>query len=66
MSGGEAGASCGCRCIRCKGTDLGSARAGPVEDDGYFRMHHTCNGCGAHFDHLDGEIFEECRVCGYP
>lgn len=57
---------CGCRCIRCKGTDLESHRTGGTEADGYFDMHHTCKECGAHFDHLDGETFSECEKCGYP
>lgn len=57
---------CGCHCIRCSSTDLESQRIGETEDDGYFDMHHTCKSCNAHFDHLDGEIFEECKVCRYP
>lgn len=56
---------CGCHCIRCKSTDLESVRVGDVEEDGYFDMHHTCNACNAHFDHLDGEVFSVCERCGY-
>ena len=57
---------CGCRCIKCGGSLLDSQRAGPVEKDGYFERHHTCSGCGAHFDHLDGTVFESCVRCGHP
>ena len=64
-AGGGGVAACGCRCIRCKSPDLASARTGEPEEDGYCDMHHTCNACGAHFDHLDGEVFEECEKCGY-
>ncbi len=56
---------CGCRCIRCKSGDLESMQVGKREDDGYFEMHHTCRGCNAHFDHLEGVVFEACDVCGY-
>ncbi|MYB30246.1 MAG: hypothetical protein F4Y18_04330 [Cenarchaeum sp. SB0663_bin_5] len=55
---------CGCRCIRCKSTDLTSQKVGPTEQDGYYDMHHTCKTCGTHFDHLDGTIFETCTKCG--
>ena len=57
---------CGCHYIRCNSTDLESRRTGEAEDDGYFDMHHTCKSCNAHFDHLDGEIFAECKECRYP
>ncbi|CAE6489511.1 conserved hypothetical protein [Candidatus Nitrosotenuis uzonensis] len=56
---------CGCHCIRCKSTDLESFQVGNVEQDGYFDMHHTCNSCGAHFDHLDGTIFVKCPICKF-
>ena len=59
------GAACGCRCIRCKSRDLTSLRVGPVESDGYYDMHHTCGSCGAHFDHLEGVVFDACDACGY-
>ncbi len=55
---------CGCHCIRCGSTRLESARVGDVEPDGYYDMHHTCNDCGAHFDHLEGDVFERCDACG--
>ena len=48
---------CGCHCIKCKSTNLESNRIGEIEKDGYFDMHHTCNQCNTHFDHLDGEVF---------
>ena len=56
---------CGCHCIKCKSTDLESNKIGHVEKDGYFDMHHTCNQCKTHFDHLDGEIFSNCEKCDY-
>ncbi len=56
---------CGCHCIKCKSTDLESNRIGEVEKDGYFDMHHTCNQCKTHFDHLSGEIFSNCEKCNY-
>jgi predicted nucleic acid-binding Zn-ribbon protein len=28
-------------------------------------MHHTCNKCKTHFDHLEGEIFDSCEKCNY-
>lgn len=61
----EAGAACGCRCIRCKSADLKSHRIGPADADGYYDMHHTCGACGAHFDHLEGVVFDACDVCCY-
>ena len=48
---------CGCHCIKCKSTNLESNKIGIIEKDGYFDMHHTCQQCNTHFDHLDGEIF---------
>lgn len=60
------GVDCGCHCISCKGTDLKTDRVGEVEADGYYDMHHTCNTCGIHFDHLDGQTFDSCEKCGYP
>ena len=56
---------CGCHCIKCKSTDLESHQTGKVEDDGYFDMHHTCNSCNAHFDHLEGDVFDVCQKCEY-
>lgn len=38
---------------------------GNVEADGYCDMHHTCGACGAHFDHLEGVVFDACDTCGY-
>ena len=38
---------------------------GHVEADGYCDMHHTCGACGAHFDHLEGVVFDACDACGY-
>lgn len=55
--------SCGCRCIVCKGQRLeGNSFSAP---DGYTDIHHTCKSCGAHFDHLDGAVFEKCDICHY-
>jgi len=51
---------CGCHCINCKSTNLESNKIGMAEKDGYFDMHHTCQQCNVHFDHLDGEIFSSC------
>lgn len=62
---GAARAACGCRCIRCKSADLESRRVGPADADGYYDMHHTCGSCNAHFDHLEGVVFDACDVCGY-
>jgi hypothetical protein len=56
---------CGCHCIKCKNTNLKSNRIGQIEKDGYFDMHHTCNECNTHFDHLEGEIFDNCEKCQY-
>ena len=56
---------CGCHCIKCKSTELESNRTSIVEKDGYFDMHHTCKKCFVHFDHLDGTIFENCKICNY-
>lgn len=56
---------CGCHCIKCKSTDLESKRTGDIENDGYFDMHHTCHKCNVHFDHLEGTIYEECKICKY-
>jgi len=33
--------------------------------DGYVDIHHTCKDCGAHFDHLDGTVFEKCEICHF-
>ena len=56
---------CGCHCIKCKSTDLISNKVGEIEKEGYFDMHHTCNQCYTHFDHLDGKIFSNCEKCNY-
>lgn len=56
---------CGCHCIKCKSTNLESNRIDEIEKDGYFDMHHTCNQCKTHFDHLDGEIFTNCEKCSF-
>ena len=54
---------CGCHCIKCGSTELESKRVGQIESDGYFDMHHTCKQCSTHFDHLDGETFDDCEKC---
>ncbi len=56
---------CGCHCIKCKSTNLESNQIGEIEKDGYFDMHHTCNECNTHFDHLDGETFFNCKKCNF-
>jgi hypothetical protein len=56
---------CGCHCIKCKSTELESNRISNIEEDGYFDMHHTCQKCNIHFDHLEGTIFEDCKICNY-
>jgi len=56
---------CGCHCIKCKSTELESNRTSNIEKDGYFDMHHTCQKCNIHFDHLEGIIFEDCKICNY-
>ena len=56
---------CGCHCIKCKSTKLESNRTSEVGKDGYFDMHHTCKDCNAHFDHLEGIVFENCEICNY-
>jgi hypothetical protein len=56
---------CGCHCIKCKSMDLESNRVGQIEKDEYFDMHHTCRQCNTHFDHLDGEVFNNCKKCQY-
>lgn len=56
---------CGCHCIKCGSTELTSTRTGIVENDGYFDMHHTCLKCNAHFDHLEGDMFDTCDKCSY-
>lgn len=59
-------ASCGCRCIKCKSTNLKTDRISEPEEDGYYDMHHTCADCNTHFDHLDGQTFDTCQMCGFP
>ena len=56
---------CGCHCIKCGSTDLKSEQVDKIESDGYFDMHHTCRKCNVHFDHLEGDVFDSCKVCGY-
>lgn len=56
---------CGCHCIKCGSTDLITNQIGEIESDGYFDMHHTCKKCKIHFDHLEGDVFESCKVCSY-
>lgn len=56
---------CGCHCIKCKSTSLKSNRIGNIEKDGYFDMHHTCEKCNTHFDHLEGDVFENYKICNY-
>lgn len=47
----------------CKSTSLeGKSFTAP---DGYLDIHHTCKSCGAHFDHLDGTVFQKCEICNY-
>ena len=57
--------NCGCHCIKCKSTELESKRIGEIQKDGYFDMHHTCQKCNAHFDHLEGDVFDICDICNY-
>ncbi len=56
---------CGCHCIKYNSTKLESKKIGKVTDDRYFHMHHTCKICNAHFDHLEGDVFEDCKICNY-
>jgi hypothetical protein len=56
---------CGCHCIKCGSTDIESIQVSQIEKDGYFDMHHTCNMCITHFDHLEGIIFDKCEKCEY-
>lgn len=56
---------CGCHCIKCNSTEFESKQIGKVENDGYSDMHHTCMICNAHFDHLEGDISEDCKICNY-
>ena len=56
---------CGCHCIKCGSIDLKSEQVGEIESDGYFDMHHTCRRCNVHFDHLEGDVFDSCKICGY-
>jgi len=57
-------ASCGCRCIACGSAALGGREVGEAHPDGGRDIHHTCADCGAHFDHLEGDIFKSCAECG--
>ena len=56
---------CSCHCIKCGSTDLKSEQVGKIESDGYFDMHHTCRKCNVHFDHLEGDVFDSCKICDY-
>jgi len=56
---------CGCHCIKCGSIELDSNQVSKTEEDGYFDMHHTCRRCGVHFDHLEGDLFDSCRVCNF-
>ncbi len=55
---------CSCRCMNCKSSDLQGQEF--LADDGFKDIHHTCNKCGIHFNHLDGEQFKICNICNYP
>ena len=37
----------------------------PPEQDGADKGARTCKSCGAHFDHLDGTVFQKCEICNY-
>lgn len=54
---------CNCRCINCKSQMLTSKDF--IAEDGYEDSHHTCQSCGIHFNHLDGERFTKCIVCDF-
>ena len=56
---------CDCHCIKCGTTHLSSKQVSKIEEDGYFDIHHTCRNCNAHFDHLEGTVFESCTKCNY-
>ncbi len=56
---------CGCHCIKCGSTNIISQQVGQKESDGYYDMHHTCKECDTHFDHLEGDVFDSCKVCNY-
>lgn len=56
---------CGCHCMKCGSTKLESNEVSKTEEDGYVDMHHTCQECNTHFDHLEGVIFEICIICDY-
>ena len=51
--------------MQCKSPKLDSHQIGNIEPDGYIQMHHTCQVCGAHFDHLEGVIYDSCTLCTY-
>ncbi len=55
---------CSCRCMVCKSPNLKSFEF--KAEDGYQDIHHTCGGCGLHFNHLDGEQYKKCDICNYP
>lgn len=54
---------CNCRCMKCKSQNLISNDF--IAEDGYEDSHHTCQSCGTHFNHLDGEQFDKCNICGF-
>lgn len=54
---------CSCKCMNCKSTELKSNEF--IASDGYNDIHHTCLDCNLHFNHLDGEQFQICKICKY-
>ena len=56
---------CGCHCIICGSIKLESKQIGEIKKDGYFDMYHTCKDCNTHFDHLEGDVFDSCKLCNY-
>lgn len=49
----------------CKNQFLDSKKIGKTEKDGYFDLHHTCKKCKTHFNHLDGQIISNCKICNF-
>ena len=56
---------CSYHCIVCKNQFLDSKKIGKTEKDGYFDLHHTCKKCKTHFNHLDGQIISNCKICNF-
>ena len=54
---------CSCRCMNCKSSNLDYKEF--LAEDGFQDIHHTCKNCGIHFNHLDGEQFENCKICNF-